>query len=112
MEASTFGSEFAALQTAVELVEALRYKLRMFSVPLLGMTNMYCDNEAVFKNVSNPTSMLRKKHHSISYRRCREAVAAKTVRVTKEGTKTNLAYIFTKIMAATTQNRLLDLFMY
>ena len=96
------------MKTAVELVEALRYKLRMFGVPLSGPTNMYCDNEAVFKNASNPTSMLRKKHHSISYHRCREAVAAGTVRVAKEGTKTNLADIFTKLMAATTRNALLD----
>ena len=106
VEASTFGSKLTALKTAVELVEALRYKLRMFGVPLLGPTNMYCDNEAVFKNVSNPTSMLRKKHHSISYHRCREAVAARTIRIAKEGTKTNLADIFTKIMAATTRNGL------
>ena len=112
VETSTFGSEFTAMKTAVELVEALRYKLRMFGVPLDGPTNMYCDNEAVFKNASNPTSMLRKKHHSISYHRCREAVAAGTVRVAKEGTKTNLADIFTKLMAATTRNALLDFFMY
>ena len=112
VETSTFGSEFTALKTAVELVEALRYKLRMFGVPLTGPTNVYCDNEAVFKNASNPTSVLRKKHHSISYHRCREACAAGTIRIAKEGTLTNLSDIFTKIMSAATRNRLVDMFMY
>jgi hypothetical protein len=29
-EASTFGSEFTAMKNAVEIIEALRYKLSMF----------------------------------------------------------------------------------
>ena len=41
---SKFGSEFTALKNAVELVEALRYKLRMFGVPIEGPTNVFCDN--------------------------------------------------------------------
>ena len=112
VEASTFGSEFTSLKTALELIEALRYKLRMFGVPLEGPTNVYCDNEAVFKNVSNPTSVLKKKHHSISFHRCREAVAAKTMRVAKEGTATNLSDLFTKIMTSIKRNQLCDSFMY
>ena len=51
METSTFGSEFVAMRIADELVEALRYKLRMFGVPIEGPTNVFCDNEAVTKNV-------------------------------------------------------------
>ena len=47
VEASTFGSKFTALKNAVELVEALRYKLRMFGVPIEGTTNLFCDNELV-----------------------------------------------------------------
>jgi len=34
IEASTFGSEFVALRIATEMNEGLRYKLRMFGVPL------------------------------------------------------------------------------
>jgi hypothetical protein len=98
VETSTFGSEFQAIKNAVELIEALRYKLRMFGVPIEGATNVFCDNEAVYKNTSLPESTLKKKHHSIAYHRCREAVAAGTVRVAKEGTKTNLADLFTKIL--------------
>ena len=87
VEVSTFGSEFIASRIAVEQIESLRYKLRMFGVPLSGPTNMFMDNEAVYKNTSVPESTLNKKHLSIAYHRCREAVAAQVIRVAKEGTK-------------------------
>ena len=91
---------------------SLRYKLRMFGVEIEGPTNVYCDNEAVTKNCSNPESQLSKKHHSINYHRCREAVAAGTVRVAKEDTETNLADVFTKVLSTIRRNLLFDKFMY
>ena len=112
VEASTFGSEFQAMKNAVELTEALRYKLRMFGVPLDGPTNMFCDNEAVYKNTSMPESTLKKKHHAIAYNRCREAVASGTIRVAKEGTKTNLSDLFTKVLPQPRRDELLDKFTY
>ena len=67
VEASTFGSEFhQALKNAIEVIEALRYKLRMFGVPTDGPTNIFCDNEAVTKNASLLESTLKKKHCSIA----------------------------------------------
>ena len=96
VETSTFGSEFIAMRSAVEHIEALRYKLRMFGIPIEGPTNVFCDNEAVFKNTTIPESTLKKKHNSICYHRCHEAVAARVMRVAKEGTLTNLADLFTK----------------
>ncbi len=45
VEASTFGSEFTAMKNAVEMIEALRYKLRMFGVPIEGPTNVFCDKK-------------------------------------------------------------------
>ena len=58
VEASTFSSEFIALKTCVEAISALRFKLRMFGVPLGGSditktddaAYVYCDNETVVKN--------------------------------------------------------------
>ena len=47
VESSTFGSEFTALKNAVDLVTTIRYKLRMFGVPVDGPTDMFCDNKAV-----------------------------------------------------------------
>ena len=38
IETSSFGSELSAMKTAVELIEGLRYKLRMMGVPLDGPT--------------------------------------------------------------------------
>jgi hypothetical protein len=59
VESSTFGSEFIALKTAIDLIEALRYKLRVFGFPLGGPTNIcptniFCDNKAVVLNSTHP----------------------------------------------------------
>ena len=112
METSTFGSEFTALKNAVELVEALRYKLLMFGVPIEGPTNLLCDNELIYKNVSTPESVLKKNHHSITYHRCHEAVAASTTRISKEPTATNLSDLFTKMLPQFVREKLLDWFTY
>jgi hypothetical protein len=112
VETSTFGSEFVAMRIAVELIEALRYKLRMFGVPLDGPTNVFCDNEAVTKNATIPESTLKKKHNSIAYHRTREAVAAETIRVAKEDGVTNLADVLTKLLPQATKDFLCDRFMY
>ena len=112
VEASTFGSEIVAMKNAIELLEGLRYKLRMFGIPIDGPADIYCDNEAVTKNCSIPESTLKKKHHSIAYHRNREAVAAGTVRIAKEPTETNLADLFTKTLSRDRRNELLDKFMY
>ena len=112
VETSTFGSKFIAMRMAVEHIEALRYKLCMFGIPIEGPTNVFCDNEAVFKSTTIPASMLKKKHNSICYHCCREAVAAKVMRVTKEGTLTNLADLFTKPLMQSVREGLLDHFTY
>ena len=49
LEASTFGVEFVATKVLVEILSGLRYKLRMFGIPLDGPCNFLCDNEAVTK---------------------------------------------------------------
>ena len=75
VESSTFGSEFIAMKTAIEQIEALCYKLRMMGIPIEGPANVFCDNEAVFKNSAFPESTVKKKHNSIAYHRTREAQA-------------------------------------
>ena len=112
VEASTFGAEFCATRTAVEMIEALWYNLRMFRVLIDGTTNVYCDNEAVYKNTTIPESVPKKKNHSIAYHCCREAVVAKTMRVAKQGTTKNLADLFTKILSGTRHNFLLEIVTY
>ena len=65
VETLTFGSELTAMKNSVELIAALQYKLRMFGVTIDVSTEIFCDNEAVYKNASTPKYRLRKKHHSI-----------------------------------------------
>jgi hypothetical protein len=112
VKCSTYGSKLCAMRQAIKLVKLLRYKLRMFGIPVNGPADVFCDNELVFKNVSIPTSMLSKKQHSISYHSCREAVAAGIVRIAKEGTLTNLSDVFTKTQGKTKRECLLGKFMY
>ena len=84
----------------------------MMGIPLDGPTSVLCDNEAVVKNTSIPESMLKKKHNSIAYHRCREAVAAGTVRVAKEASETNLADAFTKSLAGHRLRFLMERILY
>jgi hypothetical protein len=98
VESSTFGSEYVAMRTALELIEGLRYKLRMMGVPISGPANVYGDNEAVVNSTTAPESTLKKKHNAINYHRVREAVAAGTIRVAWEDTKTNISDLLTKLL--------------
>ena len=81
VESSSFGSEFIALRIATDMIEALRYKLRMFGVPVDGPADVFCDNKSVATNASIPTSVLNKRHNAICYHRIREAHTAGTIRV-------------------------------
>lgn len=51
VEYSTFGSEFMAIRIATELLISLRYKLRIFGIPITAIASVFCDNEAVYKNI-------------------------------------------------------------
>ena len=41
VEVSTFGSEITTMKNAIELIEALPYKLRMFGVPIDGAIKIF-----------------------------------------------------------------------
>ena len=112
IEGATFGSEMIAAKTLAETNRGLRYKLRMMGVPVEDPTYTFCDNQSVLHNTTKPESTLKKKHHSIAYHRCKEAVAARTIRVAKQGTEKNLADLFTKILTVARQMFLLERFTY
>ena len=97
LEASSFGSEYIALRICTEMLEALRYKLRCFGVPIDGPCDIFCDNRSVVTNSSVPTSVLNKRHNAIGYHRVREAQAAGVIRVGWIEGKYNVADLFTKI---------------
>jgi hypothetical protein len=106
VESSTFGSEFVAMRIAVEQIRALRYKLRMFGIPIEGPTNVLGDNESVVNSASRVDARLHKKHNAICFHTVREAAAAGWIRVGWEPTKSNVADLFTK-MLDTEQRRFL-----
>jgi hypothetical protein len=112
VESSTFGSEFIAMKTAVEMLQALRLKLRWFGVPLDGPVNVFGDNESVVNSAQKPEVTLSKKHNGIAYHKVREAVAAGMIRVAWISTTLNLADILTKPLPRATRNKLLDMFIY
>ena len=98
VETSTFGSEYCAMKTAIDLIEGLRYKLRMMGIPVLGSTAVFCDNQSVVKNSTAPESVLKKRHNAIAYHRAREAQAAGIIKVAWEDGTTNIADLLTKLM--------------
>jgi hypothetical protein len=112
VETSTFGSEFIAMKIATEQLEALRYKLRMMGVPVEGPTNVYCDNESVFKSAVFPESTLQKKHNSIAYHKTREAQAAGAVRIAWIPSEKNLSDVLTKLLPGPTLKELCRQFMW
>ena len=70
----------------------------MMGVPVTGPTDVFCDNESVFKNATRPESTLKKKHNAIACHKVREAVAAGIVRIAWEDGRFNLADVLTKSM--------------
>ena len=104
VESSTFSSEFIAMRTLVESIRGLRYKLKMFGVPIDGPSRVLCDNEKVVHNSSLLESTLNKKHSSIAYHATRWAVAAGIILVGWIPTGYNLADALSKTLPANTRD--------
>ncbi|MGL5935946.1 MAG: Ty1/Copia family ribonuclease HI, partial [Cetobacterium sp.] len=79
VETATYGSEFVAAKTAVQQIMGLRQTLQYLGVEVEGSTRLFGDNGSVVKGGSIPHSVLKKRHHGISYHYTREAVASKAV---------------------------------
>ena len=112
VQTSIFGLEFTAMKQAVNMTQALCCKLRMFCIRLTGPASVYCDNEALYKNVSISESVLKKKHHLVLYHACRDAVAYDMIRVAMEYIMENLADLFTNTMPKVFREILLGMFIY
>ena len=95
VEASSFGSEFFFLMIATEIIEALRYKLRCFGVPVEGLAELFCGKKSVVDNLIIPTLVLNKRHNYICYHRLREARAEGVLRVGWIPGEFNPEYLFT-----------------
>lgn len=119
VESSTFSSEFIALKLCIEAVIHMRFKLRMFGIPLAGPpivddagdplvdpAYIFCDNESVVKNSTRVESTLNKKHASLAYHYVRWHVAAGIVSLAWISGKDNPADPFTKILPKATRDHL------
>ena len=107
VESSTFGSELIALKQAVDMIEGLIYKLRMFGIPVLEESKIFCDNQAAVKSGSNPDTRLQKKHNSIAFHRIREAVAGGWILIYHEDGQSNLADLLTKVLSIERRRKLI-----
>ena len=98
-----------ALKITRDLIIELRIKLMSIGCPLLGPTNVYCDNQGVAKNTSVPELTLNKKHNFINYHVVHKAVASGILRlrVGKEDTLTNLVDPLTKLVPYSRKQELL-----
>ena len=77
-----------------------------------GKLPLFCGNVERLIPIYDPDSALKEKNVSIFYHQCREAVASWVARIAKEGTATNLADLFTKMLVQTRRETLLDKFTY
>ena len=112
VESATYGSELVATRIAVEGAIDLRYKLRMMGIGVKKSTILCIDNKSVVYNSSFPSSTLKKKHNSVAYHKCREAVAAGIVRTAHIDGHWNVSDILTKPKGEADYYRLLRNIMY
>ena len=115
VETSAFSSEFIALRQCIEDIEHLRFKLRMFGIPIRNdsePTHILCDNNSVVTNTSNVESSLNKKHSSIAYHFARWNVAAGVCKIAWIPTGENLADAMTKRLSATQREYLFSQWTY
>ena len=112
IETSSFGSEFSAMKTAVEMVEGLRYKLRMMGVPIDGPCRIKADNMSMVKNSSVPESQLKKKSNSIAFHYARERAAAGVIVVQYEPSESNIADMLTKTQSGPKRRELAGRVLY
>ena len=97
IETSIYGEEFIAMKTAVEEVISVRYILRCLGVKVTKPTFILGDNRSVILNSTVPSSLLSKKHITISYHKTREASEAGIVHPLKKKGEWNFADVCTKV---------------
>ena len=54
-----------ALRIDTDLLVSLRYKLRMFGIPIDGPADVFCENWSVMNNATLPQSVLNISHNAI-----------------------------------------------
>ena len=115
VKTSAFSSKFIALKQCIEDVEHLRFKLRMFGIPIHDdgePTHILSDNNSVVTNTAKVESSLNKKHSSIAYHFSRWNVAAGVCQIAWVPTGENIADAMTKILSKDTRDNLFGQWTY
>lgn len=99
------------MKQSTELTKRLRQKLCIFDIPINRLSSIHCDNEATYKNVAIPESILSKKMHGIYCHFWKEEVAS-IIRVAKENNIIDLADLVIKLLGNFKRHELLGRFMY
>ena len=102
------------MKQCVEDIEFLRFKLRMFGIPILNdePTGILCDNESLVKNSTGINSTLNKRHSAIAYHFVRWAVAASVCKIAWVSTANNIADALTKRLDVRTREFLFNQWTY
>ena len=90
----------------MEHITALRFKLRMFGVPVNESTKLLCDNKSVVDNFSILAPMLNNKYSSILYHSVRFNFAAGVIQVNYIYTNPNLSDAMRKRLTADKRERI------
>ena len=96
IETSSFGSEFMAMKHCTEYIRGLRYKLRMFGIPVDGPAFIFGDNQSVLAATSALSSTLKKKSQSVAFHFLCEGCARDEWRTSYIHTSRNMADLMTK----------------
>ena len=82
----------------------MRIKCKSIGLPLVGATEVYCDNQDVVMNTSIPGSTLSKKHNSINYHIIRESAAEKNFTIGKGRHRNKYFRLLDEIATIQSQN--------
>ena len=95
IETTTFRSEFMVMNQAPACVQVLRYKLRIFGIPVDVPVFVFGDNQSALCNTSIPESTLKKKALSIAYHFVCEGCVVDRWRISYIQTSLNLDDLMT-----------------
>ncbi len=105
---STYAAEFAALRTAAERAEALRYFLKSLGIKVHGRVTILADNLGVLQG-TGPSTELKKKHVLLHYHKVRQVAAHGIVTYGFVSSDFNAADILTKALPRVQHWRILDM---
>ena len=96
VETATHCSECSSARTCVENILDLRITLRCLGAPVRKLSYMFGDNDRVVNGSVTSQGNIHKRHVALSFRRVREAIAAKIISYQFIGGKINPADILSK----------------